>query len=96
MELKDFIKRFEEKEFNTWMCPIIHKYCDHQCYGYLPKGLALLLKHKGGSPYWTQRFSKSEDIIKWSKTLKVKVTVTNYIIYKPTCQILDSVINFRE
>ena len=94
MELRHLVKEFEEKQFGTWVCPIIKCFCDHECYCFLPKGFALLLKDKKHySSYWGQRFSKSEDILKWGRSLERKVTVINYYIYSPACKLLDAIIN---
>lgn len=92
MELRDLVKIFEEKKFDTWVCPLIHSFCDHDCYCFAPKGFALLLEIKNSlyPQTWGQRFSKSEDIMKWGKSLESKVTVVNYMIYPPNCDLLDA------
>ncbi len=94
MELRDLVKIFEKKRFDTWVCPLIHSFCDHDCYGYASKSFSLLLEDKSySSNYWGQRFSESKDIMDWGRSLKIKVTVVNYMIHPPTCKILDAVIN---
>jgi hypothetical protein len=95
MELRDLVKIFEEKKFKTWVCPLINSHCDHDCYGYAPKGFTLLLESKGSAypQNWGQRFSKSKDIMKWGRSLEKKVIVVAYHIYPPTCTLLDAVIN---
>ena len=94
MELRDLVKIFEESKFDTWTCPLMRCFCDHNCYGYTSKGFSLLLKMPTGN-FWGQRFEKSEDIMKWGKSLKKKITVISYMIYPPYCRLLDAVTNLQ-
>ncbi len=96
MELRDLVKRFEDYEKENWICPVIKGYCDPKCYAYLPKSFSLLLEGKHPPMSWTQKFFKSEDIIQWGKSLKEKVTVTNYNIYDPYCKLLDAIITLPD
>ena len=94
MELRDLVKIFEEKQFETWVCPIIKCFCDHKCYGYVPKGFTLLISSETmNRSYWGQRFEKSEDIMSWGKSLETKVKVVNYMIHSPYCKIIDALVN---
>ena len=96
MELRDLVKIFEEKVFGLWVCPLIKCFCDHQCYGYEPKGLTLLISMPTiNRSQWGQRFEKSEDIMAWGKSLKKKVTVVDYKIHPPRCKIIDAFMNLQ-
>ena len=96
MELRDLVKRFEESKFENWFCPIIKCCCAHDCYVYDPKSFTLLLKKStGGQSFWSTRFTKCEDIMKWGKSQVDTIIVTNYMIHPPSCRLLDALVNLQ-
>lgn len=96
MQLVDLIKNFEEIPARIWICPIIKRYCDHECYNYSPKTIAFLYKEKKWihskvlTSKWSPAFEDRFNAFIWARSLTEPIVVSDTSIYKGGCKFFDS------